>query len=100
MEPPDDTVFDECGAGIDIFGFAQGNVVLGNRVRGRAGVALVMHRPAAGSPNSAFVPNRCDDFKASIADVFVGDGALNTRIVGPGTVADHGKGTVIVPVPF
>jgi len=36
---------------------------------------------------------------ASVADVFVGLGAMNTRIVGAGTVEDLGTGTIIVRLP-
>jgi hypothetical protein len=38
------------------------------------------------------------DFEASFADVFVGPGAMNTLIVGQGTVVDQGVGTHVVPV--
>jgi hypothetical protein len=34
-----------------------------------------------------------------VADVFVGLGTLNTRIVGAGTVEDLGTGTTIVRLP-
>ena len=47
--------------------------------------------------NRAFVLNH-DDFKVSLADIFVDGGVMNTFIVGQGTVEDHGVGTVIVPV--
>ena len=49
--------------------------------------------------NNSFVLNRFDDFEASVADVFVDEGVMNTLIVGQGTVEDHGIGTVIVPLP-
>ena len=49
--------------------------------------------------NSAFVLNRVDDFEASVADVVVGLGALNTRIVGAGAVQAFGTGTIIVRLP-
>ena len=48
--------------------------------------------------DTAFLLNRFDDFEPSVADVFVADGVMNTLIVGPGTVEDHGIGTVIVPL--
>jgi hypothetical protein len=35
----------------------------------------------------------------SVADISVGAGAMNTLIVGGGTVEDHGVGTIIVPLP-
>jgi hypothetical protein len=103
MEAPEGTVFNLNGAGIQIFG-GQGDVVQGNRIRGRAGAAFT--EPVRLGPNNtvfdvanhAFVLNHLDDFKASLADIFVDDGVMNTFIVGQGTVEDHGIGTVIVPV--
>lgn len=99
MEAPEGTVFDECSAGIGVHGFASGNTVLGNRIRGRAKAALLTAVFSPGIPdNNSFVLNRFDDFEASVADIFVGDGVTNTLIVGKGTVEDHGVGTVIVQV--
>jgi hypothetical protein len=92
-------VFTDQSAGIFIRGFAQGNVVLDNRIRGRARAALSVYVFRGGIPsNNAFVLNRFDDFEASLAEVFVGPGVMNTRIIGPGTVEDDGVGTVIVPL--
>jgi hypothetical protein len=48
--------------------------------------------------NNRFILNRFADFEASLADVFVGPGAMNTHIVGQGTIVDQGVGTVVVPV--
>jgi len=99
MQAPDDAVFDRCSAGISIFGPAQGNVVLNNRVRGRARAALALLSKPAGVPaSSTLVLNRSGHFQASLADVFVDDGVMNTLIAGPGTVEDHGAGTVIMPL--
>jgi len=101
MEAPEGTVFGPLSAGINIRGFAQSNVALNNRIRGRARAALSVDVFKGGIPdNNALVLNRFDDFEASVADVFVGDLVTNTRIVGPGTIEDHGIGTVIEPVPF
>src|SRR6267378_55259 len=101
MTPPEGTVFGPLSAGINIRGFAQSNVALNNRIRGRARAALSVDAFKGGIPDSnALVLNRFDDFEASVADVFVGDLVTNTRIVGPGTIEDHGIGTVIEPVPF
>jgi hypothetical protein len=101
MEPPDGTVFGTLSAGINIRGFAQGNVVLNNRIRGRARAALSADVFKGGTPdNSALIINRFDDFQASVADMFVGNLVTNTRIFGPGTVEDNGIGTVIVRLPF
>jgi len=100
MSPPGGTVFGDLSAGIDIRGFAQDNVVLNNRIGGRARAALSVDVLRGGNPdNNAFVLNRVDDFEASAADVVVGPGALNTRIVGAGTVEDFGTGTTIVRLP-
>jgi hypothetical protein len=101
MAPPEGTVFVPGSAGIDIRGFAQSNVVLNNRIRGRARAALSVDAFKGGIPdNNAFVLNRFDDFEASVADIFVGDLVMNTRIVGPGTIDNQGVGTVIEPRPF
>jgi len=100
MSPPGGTVFGDLSAGIDIRGFAQDNVVLNNRIGGRARAALSVDVLRGGNPdNNAFVLNRVGDFEASAADVVVGPGALNTRIVGAGTVDDFGTGTTIVRLP-
>jgi hypothetical protein len=104
MQAPEGTVFDDNSAGIDVRGNGRGNVVANNRVRGRARFALsVISTPGgpggtAVPANNQFLLNRVDDFVASLADVFVGEGVMNTRIVGAGTVQDHGVGTIIVPV--
>jgi hypothetical protein len=104
MSPPEGSVFNKYSAGIWLGGFAQGNVVQDNSIRGRSGAALAADNfrgagPLVGTPaNNAFVLNRLDHFEASVADIFVDDGVLNTLIVGQGTVADHGVGTVILPV--
>jgi len=98
MEAPEGTVFDENSAGIDVRGNAQGNVVANNRVRGRARVALSVISTPAVTANDQFLLNRVDHFEALLADVLVGDGVMNTSIVGAGTVEDHGVGTIIVPV--
>jgi hypothetical protein len=99
MSAPEGTVFGSESAGIMIEGFAQGNVVMNNRIRGRARGALAVKMYRGGTPgNNAFVLNRFDDFEAAVADVFVDAGVVNTLIVGKGTVDDHGTGTVILPV--
>jgi len=100
MSPPEGTVFTDKSAGISIWGFAQGNVVLDNRIRGRARSALSVAASFNGGipGNNAFILNRFDDFEASLAEVFVGPGVMNTRIIGTGTVEDDGVGTVIVPL--
>jgi hypothetical protein len=105
MEAPEGTIFGARSAAIDIRGIggaAQDNVVLNNRIRGRARAALAVELGGTGSAaaNNAFVLNRFDDFEAALADVFVGAGVINTLIAGQGTVEDHGVGTVTVPLPL
>jgi hypothetical protein len=105
MEAPEGTIFGARSAAIDIRGIggaAQDNVVLNNRIRGRARAALAVELGAvtgSAAANNAFVLNRFDDFEPSIGDIFVGAGAMNTLIVGGGTVEDLGVGTIIVPLP-
>jgi hypothetical protein len=99
MSPPPDMVFGDFSAGINIRAFAQGNVVTNNRIRGRARAALSVERNANAGANpdsNEFLLNRVGLFEASDADIVVGDAVTNTRIVGQGTVDDHGIGTVIV----
>jgi hypothetical protein len=100
MSAPEGTVFSDFSAAITVFGFAEGNVVQNNRIRGRARAGLSVpvfpNALSAVPTNNAFVHNHFVDFEASVADVFVGPTALNTRIVGPGTVDDLGTGTIIV----
>ncbi len=99
MAPPEGTFFADSAA-ISIKGFAQSNVAVNNAIRGLAGTALSVSLFKGGTPsNTAFVLNRLEDFEASGADVFVDAGVLNTRIVGAGSVEDHGTGTVIVRLP-
>jgi hypothetical protein len=100
MSPPEDTVFTDQSAGISISGFAQGNVVLNNRIRGRAQAALSAVRWMGGIPaDNAFVLNRFDKFEPALADVFVDEGVIRTLIVGPGTVEDRGVDTIIERLP-
>jgi hypothetical protein len=100
MSAPAGTVFGDFSAAIAVLGFAEGNVVRNNRIRGRARAALSVpvlpNAPSAVPANNAFVHNHFDDFEASVADVFVGPTALNTLIVGEGTVEDLGTGTIVV----
>jgi hypothetical protein len=98
MSPPEGTVLGPVSAGILMDGNARTNLVLNNEIRGRATAGITLAVTAGGIPDSnALVLNHFDDFRASSADIFVGNGVTNTRIVGPGTVEDHGVGTVIVP---
>ncbi len=101
MSAPDGTVFGATSAGIAIGGFALGNAVLKNRIRGRAGAALAVVDRNNGVPgNNSFVSNDLAGFQSSIADVFVDAGVTNTVFIGPqANVADNGTGTRIVPMP-
>jgi hypothetical protein len=101
MSAPEGTVFTDFSAGIAVYGFAGGNVVRHNSIRGRARAGLSIpvfplppQAPAVPADN-AFIRNRFVDFTPSQADIFVGQHALRTRIVGPGTVVDLGDGTII-----
>jgi hypothetical protein len=102
MSAPEGTVFSDFSAAIVVYGFTENNVVRNNRIRGRARAGLsvpVFPLPPlapAVPTNNAFVHNHFVDFEAAVADVFVGPTALNTRIVGAGTVDDLGTGTIIV----
>lgn len=102
MSAPTGTVFTTLSGGIGVFGFAQGNVVRHNTIRGHARAALTIpvfpappQTPAVPQDN-AFIDNRFVDFTPAAADILVGAHALRTLIVGPGTVEDHGDGTIIV----
>jgi hypothetical protein len=98
MSPPEGTVLGAGSAGILMDGNARTNVVLNNRIRGRATAGITLAVTSGGIPDSnALVLNHFDDFQPSVADIFVGNGVTNTRILGPGTVEDHGVGSVIVP---
>ena len=101
MEAPEGTIFDNNSAGIDVRGNARDNVVLNNTIRGRARAALVVavNDISQVATNNHFILNRAPDFEASLADVFVGPGVMDTLIVGPGTIVDQGVGTHVVPVP-
>jgi hypothetical protein len=100
MSPPAGTAFGDLSAGIDIRGFTRDNVVANNKIRGRAKAALSVDPFKGGIPdNNTFMLNRLDDFEASSADMFIGEGVADTLLLEQkGTVEDHGMNTVIVPV--
>jgi hypothetical protein len=104
MRAPAGTVFTEFSAAIGVYGYAQNNVVRDNQISGaaRAGVSIPSVFPlpplAPATPQgNTFIDNRFVDFVPSDADIFVGNHAVATRIVGPGTVDDQGTGTVFGP---
>ncbi len=98
MSASESAVFGTNSAGIEIRGFAQGSVVLNNRIRGRGRAALALVVQDTGVPgNNEFVSNDLEGFQPSIAGVFVDTGVTNTRVVGQKSkVQDGGIGTVIV----
>jgi|GEM_PF-1768476 len=96
MSAPPGTRFGDFSAGISIRGFANGNVVRHNKIRGRARAALAVYVFRGGVPSeNAFINNRFDNFKATLADIFVGSGIVRRRIVGPGTIVDQGVGKIM-----
>jgi len=101
MSAPPSTVFTAFSAGIGVYGFADNNVVQNNTIRGsaRAGLSIpvfpVPPMAPASPTDNAFIRNRFVDFTPSSADIFVGQHALRTRIIGAGTVVDDGEGTTI-----
>ncbi len=106
MLAPEGTVFGITSAAIEIRGSGDGNMVLNNRIRGRANFAISVAASTPGSAdatgvpqNTTFIMNDLTGFKSSRADVFVDADGTNTVVVGrQSTVEDHGAGTVIVPV--
>ena len=99
MSPPEGVLFGDFSAGIDIRGFAHGNIVGNNIIRGRARAAVAVDVFNGRIPsNTNLVLNRFDDFDASVADVIVGTGVSDTLILGQkGTINDHGSNTVVLP---
>ena len=105
MSAPEGTMFGVTSAAIEIRGAADGNMVLNNRMRGRANFALSVIASTPGSAdqtgvpqNTSFIMNDLQDFTSAQADLFVDAGGTNTIAVGgQRTVEDHGAGTVIVP---
>ena len=100
MSPPEGTVFGANSAGIEIRGFAHGNSVLNNKIRGRANAAMTVLDQNGGIPgNNSFVANDVSGFQSSLADIFVDAGATNTFVIGrQASVEDRGSGTIVVPM--
>jgi hypothetical protein len=98
MAAPEGSVFGANSAGIEIRGYAQGNLVLNNRIRGRARAALAVMNRGAGVPgNSMFGGNDIESFQPALAGVVVDTGVAGTLMVGGiSKIQDEGIGTVIV----
>jgi hypothetical protein len=72
MSAPGGTVFGNESAGIEIRGYAQGNVVTGNTIRGHSRVGLSVVASGAAIPASnSFVSNSLDGFKGTFTGAFV-----------------------------
>lgn len=102
MSAPAGSLFGATSAAIEIRNAGEGNMVLGNRIRGRARFALSIAGQTGpgkdGVPsNTSFLMNDLTDFQAAQVEVFVEAGAVNTIITGRQTrIEDHGAGTVVV----
>jgi hypothetical protein len=101
MSAPEGTTFGATSAAIEVRGASDGNVVLNNRIRGRANFALSVAADTTngtGSPqNTVFLMNDLTGFTSAQADVFVDAGGANTIVLGgASSVEDHGEGTVVV----
>ncbi len=101
MSAPEGTAFAANSAAIEIGGLARANMVLNNRIHGRARAALaVIGRNNVIPANSTFVSNDLQDFQASLANIFPDTGVTNTVVVGhPTSLEDRGSGTVVVATP-
>lgn len=96
MSPSEGTILGPFSAGIGVYGFANANVVRYNLIRGvaHAGIAMPVFPltpPVASPRDNAFVRNNFRQFTPTLADIFVGKNAVNTLIVGRGSVVDESK---------
>lgn len=95
MSPSPGATLGDFSAGISIRGFARRIAIRHNSIRGRAGAALSMYAFRGGVPaDNAFIDNDLEGFVSTVADIVVGSGVERGRIVGPGSVSDHGAATV------
>lgn len=100
MSAPAGTVFGVTSAAIEIRDAGEDNMVLNNRIRGRANFALSVAAQTGVPQNTAFIMNDLQGFTSAQADVFIDAGGSNTVVLGrQSTVEDHGVGTVVVPAP-
>ena len=98
MATPEGTVFSGTSAAIEVRGAGEGNMVLNNRIRGRANFALSVAAQDGTAHSTVFLMNDVQNFSAAEAMLFVDAGGSNTVLVGQaGAVEDHGDGTTVVP---
>lgn len=97
MTAPDGAVFGPESAGIEVRRAAVNNIVVANRIRGGARAALALISETAGTPHdTALRGNYIAGFAASLADVYIAPGVIDTTIVGGhGTLIDLGDGTMV-----
>ena len=98
MTPPAGAVFSDTSAAISIRGFTEGSVVRRNIIRGRsrAGVSVTAFR--GGIPSgSELLDNHFAGFDPTVADIVIGIGVHDRRIIGSGTVVDENKSATIAP---
>ena len=101
MEAPASTDFGASSpsAGIDVFGNAQRNTIQGNSVRGHARTALLVTAQGGIASDNTFALNDVDEFDASVTDLTVDTGVMNTRIIGQGgSIEDLGMNTSVIPL--
>ena len=82
MSAPEGTVFGVTSAAIEIRGAGEGNMVLNNRIRGRANFALSVAAQNGVPQNTTFIMNDLQGFTSAQADLFVDAGGTNTIAVG------------------
>lgn len=100
MATPDGTAFTATSSAIDVRGAGEGNMVLNNRIRGRANFALSVITDAGTPQGTTFLMNDVQYFSPAEAGLFVDAGGNNTVLVGQSsTIEDHGSGTVVVSWP-
>jgi serine/threonine protein kinase len=98
MSPLAGAPLGDYSAGISIRGYASGDTVRHNRIRGHALAALSTYAFRGGAPaDNAFLDNRLDGFESTLADIFVGSGVARTHIRGRGRLVNQGIGTVHSP---
>jgi hypothetical protein len=98
MATPYGTVFTTTSSAIEVRGPGEGNMVLNNRIRGRANFALSVAAQNGSPQSTTFLMNDVQYFSSAEAGLFVDAGGNNTVLVGQSsTIEDHGSGTVVVP---